>query len=93
MIAWNEQGAAVVAQLLLRDGRHGSVVLVAPRSNAKGATLLLPGDGSGKPDMLPLQQGRDLLRPEDLVQILAMQERLFGSSGLPRPAGFTAGTA
>lgn len=93
MISWNEQGAALVAQLLLRDGRHGSVVLVAPRSNAKGATLFLPGSDAGKPEILPLLQGIDLLRPEDLVQILAMQERVFGDSGLPRPAGFNVGNA
>ncbi len=92
MIEWTEQGAAAVGQVVLRDGRPGGVVLVAPRNNAKGATIVLPPAETGaKPVMAPFSEGMAHLRPADIVEILAMQERLFGTSGLPRPAGMSVG--
>jgi hypothetical protein len=67
------------------------VVLVASRSNAKGATVVLPDAQGGKPAMLPFFQGVEHVVPRDVVEILAMQERLFGDAGLPRPDEFTVG--
>ena len=82
-------GLAVVGEIVFKDGRHGSVVLVAPRNNAKGATLVLPDPQGGKPEMHGFLQGMEQLFPQDIVQILAMQERLFGDGELPRPEGFS----
>lgn len=91
MIDWKEQGIAAVGQVTLKDGRQGGIVLVAPRNNAKGATIVLPAASGGKPDMVAFMEGMAHLRPADVVQILAMQERLFGSAGLPRPKGLSVG--
>ncbi|MCX5769250.1 MAG: hypothetical protein NTZ09_03090 [Candidatus Hydrogenedentes bacterium] len=68
------------------DGRVGSVVLVGPRSNPKGAMAVLPGDSAGAVKTLPLPQVMDSLQPATLVEVLAVQERAFGNSGL-QPLG------
>lgn len=63
-------------------GRVGSVVLVGPRANPKGAVVVLPSDNGGSVKTVPLSEVEAGLHPAALVEILAVQERAFGSSGL-----------
>lgn len=81
---WKQQGKAVTSGVKLKDGRAGTVVIVGPRSNAKGAVLIAPKEG-GQVDKLAFTEGASLLNPRDVVTILVMQERLHGDSGLPAP--------
>lgn len=85
MVAWHKQGAAVVGRVSYQDGRPGNVVLVGPRANPKGATLVLPPEGGGQLKTLPLREGVSLLHPATVVEIICMQERVFGESGLMSP--------
>lgn len=67
------------------DGRTGSVVLVGARDNAKGAVLVFPGKGSDGVEKVPLSNGLEMLHPQQVTEILCMQERAFGKSGLTPP--------
>ena len=84
-IAWRRQGAAIVGTLTLPDGRRGNVVLVGGRNNPKGAAIVLPGDGGGAPQTLPFAENAGLLHPQQAAELVCMQERAFGTGGLPRP--------
>ena len=64
------------------DGRAGSVVLVGPRTNPMGAVVVLSADNSGSIKTVPLPELVDALHPATLVEVLAVQERAFGNSGL-----------
>lgn len=64
------------------DGRVGSVVLVGPRTNPKGAVVVLPSDNAGPVKTIPLPEVVDALHPATLVEVIAVQERAFGNSGL-----------
>ncbi len=66
----------------MSDGRVGSVVLVGPRANSKGAIMVLPSDDSGSMKTLPFADVVDALPPATVVEVLAAQERAFGNSGL-----------
>jgi len=72
-----------VGRVTFLDGHVGSVVLVGPRNNPKGAVAVLPADNSGSVKTLPLPEVVDGLHPATLVEVLAVQERAFGNSGLP----------
>ena len=87
--SWRKQGAAIVGNLTLLRGRVCNVVLVGNAQNAKGATLVLPGEGGRGPKTVLLSAGHDLLHPRCVIDILCMQERFFGNRGLPVP-GLTA---
>lgn len=82
---WNPQGRAVTAPVSLADGRAGMVVVVGPRDNAKGAVIVAPKDGVKGGDKLAFAQGAALLKQTDAIEILVMQERLHGNSGLKPP--------
>jgi hypothetical protein len=69
----------------LPDGRAGSVVLVGARDNAKGAILVFPGVNNEGVEKLALSSGVELLHPQHVTEILCMQERAFGNSGLTPP--------
>lgn len=86
MIKYRRQGTAIVGTLSLLDGRLGNVVLIGARDNPKGATLVLAGKEGGAVQAIALGQGLGLLHPATVVDILCMQERLFGGVGLPRPS-------
>ena len=88
-IAWKRQGAAVVGALDFVHGARGNVVLVGPASNPKGAALLVPDPESGKTKPVPLGKAFAILHPRNIIEILCMQERVFGSRGLPPPAGLS----
>jgi len=64
------------------DGRAGSVVLVGSRNNAKGAVVIMPADNGGAVKTIPLAEALDAFHPATVVDIVAMQERAFGNSGL-----------
>ncbi len=69
----------------LVDGRQANIVLVGPRNNPKGAVLVMPPQGNGPLPTLPLTEGLELLHPEAVIDIFAMQERAFGEAGLESP--------
>jgi hypothetical protein len=71
-----------VGRIAFLDGRVGSVVLVGPRTNPKGAIVVLSTDNSGSVETLPLADAMDGLHPAMIVEVLAAQERAFGNSGL-----------
>jgi len=75
-----------VGVVALLDGRRGNVVLAGSRGNSKGAILVLP-DSGGEVTSVPLAEGLDLLAAPTVVDILCMQERAFGDSGLEPPPG------
>ncbi|HRK33876.1 MAG TPA: hypothetical protein PLJ47_04705 [Candidatus Hydrogenedentes bacterium] len=84
MLEWTKQGVAAVASVELTNGQRGRCVLLGPRENPKGAVIVLAGTGSAA-ETKPVQSCVDDLGPALLVEILCMQERMFGASGLPAP--------
>jgi len=83
LISWKKQGDALVGSLSLANGGKGSVILVGPGSNPKGATLVIPGDDPKKPRMALLPAGSEQLSPGQFLEILCIQERGFGGRGFP----------
>jgi hypothetical protein len=71
-----------VGRVTFLDGRAGSVVLVGARTNPKGAVVVLSADNAESVETIPLQEVVDALHPATLVEVLAVQERAFGDSGL-----------
>ena len=80
MIEWTKQGEAVVGAVPLLDGRTGSAVIVGHRSNPKGAVLVVD-----ETETITLADGYAIMGPAEMIEIIGMQERLHGSSGLPKP--------
>lgn len=74
----------MTAPVKLTDGRMGTIVIVGPRSNARGAVVVVPKNDQ-EMDKMPFVDGVSLLQPKDVVTIMVMQERLHGDSGLPAP--------
>lgn len=60
------------------------MVVVASRQNPKGAVLVMP-KGSGEMLTVPLSAALVLLKPATVVDVLCLQERAFGASGLTPP--------
>lgn len=84
MLAWTRQGPAFAADFTLLDGRHAKTVLVAARSNPKGLAVIIPSeDGSIQTLLSPAEFS--LIPAGDYIEILLMQERVFGTSELPAP--------
>ena len=71
--------------LSLRDGRQANVVLIGPRENPKGATLVVPGEAGAEARALPLSECLDMLHAESAIDIVCMQERVYGGRDLPSP--------
>ncbi len=82
---WKRQGPALVASALLRTGDWCKIVLVAPRSNARGAMVVVPQAGSSAVSTAPLSDYLDRIDPRVVTEVLCMQEREFGEAGLPQP--------
>ena len=89
---WSSQGNAAIASVTLTDGRTGSAVIVGPRSKPKGVVVIIKAAESGEPETLTLTDCLGVLKPTDAIDILCMQERLHGESGLTPPAGFGNGS-
>lgn len=87
MIAWTKRGPALVGALTLGDGRPAVAALVAGRDNPRGASLVVAPPEGGAPAPVALSEGLAMVRPADLIEVLCMQERCFGLSGLPLPEG------
>lgn len=85
MITWKKQKNAVVAAVSLTDGRQANAVIVGPRDNPRGAALVLPAEDGSEAEMVLLSQGAALIDAQQMVDIICMQERLHGSSGLTPP--------
>ena len=85
---WLSQGSAVISKVTLTDGRNGNAVIMGARSNPKGAVIVAKSADTGEAETVPLAQGLDALNPVDAINILCMQERLHGESGLTPPEEF-----
>lgn len=78
---WTRQGEAVISPFRLVDGCAARAVLMGPRTNPKGA-VVVAAQGPDEIKTFPLSALLDRIPPQDLVEILCMQERVFGSTGL-----------
>ena len=85
MIAWTKRGNAVVGAVALEDGRKGSAVIVGPRTNPKGVALVVPKGSANEMESMVLADGVAFLSPDQVFDIICMQERLHGSGKLPKP--------
>lgn len=85
MICWKQQGPALIGELHLLDGRSAYVVLVGPRNAHTGAVLVLTGNSESERETAFLDASFDLLHPQQVVDVLCVQERAFGDMGLPLP--------
>jgi len=74
-----------VGALTLSDGRLCNVVLAGARQNPKGAALVLAGAAGTAPQTVMLADAHNLFHPKQLIDVLCMQERIFGKSNLPPP--------
>ena len=68
----------------LTTGQRGKIVIVGPRENPKGAVIVLAGASAGAADTRPVEAHLDDLSPAVVAEVICMQERLFGASGLPK---------
>ena len=82
---WRRQGPALVASVTLLDGQWGKVVLVSSRDNPRGAMLVMSADAAGKVSTFPILDCLESLHPRDITEVLCMQERAYGTSGLTPP--------
>lgn len=73
-----------MGRLALTDTRQANIVLVGARQNPKGAVLVLPGEAGAPVQTAPFPTALALVHPANAVEILCMQERVFGNSGLPK---------
>jgi hypothetical protein len=85
MIAWKQQGAALVGPIQLADGTKGGIVLVGAADHPKGAVLVTQGADADSVGKIPLGQCLDRLSLMQAIDILCMQERAFGSHELAPP--------
>jgi hypothetical protein len=81
LIAWQKQGAALVGELRLSGGQPAHIVLVGDPLNEKGAVVMTSGADGARQTQL-LADAADRIDPVDLIDILCMQERSFGTRGL-----------
>lgn len=85
MITWKRQGGALVGAVKTSGKRTSRIVLVAGRDNPMGAMLAVVPNGQSRPEVVPLAEALELLGPQDVIEILCMQERVYGDSGLEPP--------
>ena len=86
MIDWTKKGEEVVGALSLTDGRTGNAVVVGGRDNPRGVVIVAMKDGSDEPESVSFADALALIGPQDVIDILAIQERLHGTRGLSHPA-------
>ena len=77
MLSWKRQRAALVADVRLATGGHGTIIVMGPRHEAKGAALALPKPG-GEPETIFFPAAMDYLSAETILAVLAAQEREHG---------------
>ncbi len=85
MIAWKQQGVALVGPIQLADGTNGTVVLVDAATQPKGAVIVTQDSDGATAQKVPLGECLDRFTPMQLIDILCMQERAFGTHELAPP--------
>jgi hypothetical protein len=85
VIGWKKQGDALVGVLTLPSGRPARIVLMGPRSNPKGAMVVIPSVTDAKPEVLPLADAAELLSAQQIIDVACVQERIYGDTGLTPP--------
>lgn len=85
MITFKRQGATFIGAFPLSDGRKAQAVIIDGRKNSKGAVLVVSKGPGDQPEAAPVDQSLALLTAEQVIDIVCMQERAFGDSGLGRP--------
>lgn len=74
----------MVADVRLATGGHGTIIVMGPRSEAKGVALAIPKPG-GEPETLFFPAAMEYLSAETILAVLAAQEREHG--GVLTPLG------
>ncbi len=74
---WKRQGPAVLRMVQLKDGRKGVVVLIGKFGKEQNSVIVFQKEG-GEREIIPVEKLLDFITPEDLVDILCVQERVFG---------------
>ncbi len=74
---WKRQGSAILRKVQLNDGRSGVVVLIGKYGKEQHAVVVFQKEG-GKREIVPVEKLLGFLTPEDLIDILCVQERVFG---------------
>lgn len=74
---WKRQGSAVLRMVQLTDGRKGVVVLIGNYGKEQHAVVVFQ-KGEKEREIIPVEKILDFFTPEDLIDILCVQERAFG---------------
>lgn len=74
---WKKQGSAILRLLQLTDGRKGVVVLIGKYGKPQNSVVVFQKEGVER-EIIPVEKLLDFLVPEDLIDILCVQERVFG---------------
>ncbi len=74
---WKRQGSAVLRMVQLKDGRKGVVVLIGKYGKEQHAVVVFQKEGTER-EIVPVEKLLDFFTPEDLIDILCVQERVFG---------------
>jgi hypothetical protein len=72
---WRRQGPAILKTVQLKDGRRGFVVLIGNCEKEKNAVIVF--QKGEEREIISIQNLLDFIKPEDLVDILCVQERFF----------------
>ena len=92
MLEWQQRGPAVVSPVVLTTGRRATVVIAGGANNPKGAAVVLPGKTKGEVETVLLVDALPHLHPSCVIEICAMQVRMYGDSALPKPSELKRGT-
>ena len=83
-IVWQKQSAGWVGALRLTDGRAAKVAIVGSRETPKGAMIVCANsEDAHSVETLSLLESASLIHPGNVVEIMCLQERIYGNSGLP----------
>ena len=83
-IVWQKQSAGWVGALRLTDGRASKVAVVGSRETPKGAMIVCTNpEDAHSVETLSLGEAASLIHPCNIVEIMCLQERIYGNSGLP----------
>ena len=87
-IVWQQQSAGWVGVLRLTDDRVAKVVVVGSRETPKGAMIVCAtSEEATSVETLSLSEAAPQIHPGNIVEIMCLQERIYGNSGLPEYTG------
>lgn len=87
-IVWQKQNAGWVGALQLTDERAAKVVVVGSRDIPKSVMIVCAASGEDPQiETYPFSEAATLLHPGNIVEIMCLQERIFGNSGMPAYPG------